>query len=141
MDVIDSVFELLTDVSSSDSECELSSPSVDSIDGTNVVGVYVDTFSGGPYGVYEQSQHSGDDHNDIPLCSGFGKEHWVGLDVILLNELGVPVADDICRNFDPHECIDANPFGVDDVGLCILNSLPLFEVPLMWRFSLHQCPL
>ena len=61
----------------------------------------------------------------------------MGLDVVLFNELGVPVADGICRNSDPRECVDANPLGVDDVGECILNYLLPFKVPLMWRFSLR----
>ena len=65
----------------------------------------------------------------------------MGLDVVLFNEVGVPVADGICRNSDPRECVDANPLGLDDVGVCILNSLFPFEVPLTWRFSLRRWPL
>ena len=64
----------------------------------------------------------------------------MGLDVVLLNKLGVPVANGICRNSDPCECVDANPLGLDDVGVCILNSSLPLEVPLMWRFSLRQWP-
>ena len=68
---------------------------------------------GGPYKVHEQSQHSGDDHDDISLCAGFGRKHWVGFDV-LLNELGVPVTDCICRHSQLRECVDANPLDVKD---------------------------
>lgn len=35
----------------------------------------------------------------------------MGLDVVMLNNNGVSVADRICRNFGPHECVDANPLG------------------------------
>ena len=64
----------------------------------------------------------------------------LGLDVVPLNELGVPVADEICRNSDLRECVDPNPLGHDDVGVCILNSLLSFEVPVTWKFSLRQGP-
>ena len=33
------------------------------------------------------------------------------------------------------------PLGLDDVGVCILNSLLPLEVPLTWRFSLRWWPL
>lgn len=65
----------------------------------------------------------------------------VGLDVVLLKEFGVPLANDICKNSDPYECVDANPLGLDDIGVCILNSLLPFQAPMMWRFSLHKWPL
>ena len=65
MDMRDSAFELSTNASSSDSECELSFPSADIINGTNVLGVSVDTSSHESLEVHEQSQHSGDDHNNI----------------------------------------------------------------------------
>ena len=126
--------------SSCDSECELSFTSTDGTDVTNVVGVPVDASFHESLEVHEQSLHSGHDHNDIPLCVGFGREQWVGLDVVLLNELGVPVANDICRNSDPRECVDANPLGANDVGVCILNSLLPFKVPVTWRFSLRRWP-
>ena len=45
VDVGDNAFELSTNASSSDSECELSSLLADIIDGTNVVGVSMDTSS------------------------------------------------------------------------------------------------
>ena len=47
-------------------------------------------------------------HNDIPFCVGFRLEHWMGLDVVPLSKLGVLIADDICKNSDPHEYVDAN---------------------------------
>jgi hypothetical protein len=102
----------------------------------NVVGVFVDTSFYESFEVHKQSQHSEDDHDDFPLCVGFGRKQWMGLDVVLLNTLGVPVADGICNNSDPYECVDTNPLGLDDVGVYIRNSLLLFKVPLMWRFSL-----
>jgi hypothetical protein len=54
VDVANSAFELSTEASSLDSECEFSSQSVDNIDGINVVGVSVDISSGGSYAVHEQ---------------------------------------------------------------------------------------
>ena len=83
----------------------------------------------------------GDDHDDIPLCVDFEIEQWVSLDVFILNEVGVPVVDDICRNSDPRECVDANPLGLHDVGVCIMISMLPLEVPLTWRFSLRRWPL
>ena len=133
--------ELSTNASCSDSECELSSTLVDSSNVTNVVGVSMDTSSHESFEVHEQPLHFGDDHDDIPLCADFGREQWVGLDVVLLNELGVPVANGICRNSDPCECVDANPLGANDIVVCILNSLLPLEVPVTWRFSLRRWPL
>ena len=133
--------ELSSNTLSSDSEYELSSPLADTIDVINVVGVSIDTSSHASFEVYEQSLHSRDDHDDIPLCVGFRREQWICLDVIIHKELGVIVADDIYRNSDPYECVDANPLDVNDVGVCIVNSLLLFEVPLTWKFSLNRWPL
>ena len=141
MHVGDSSLELSTNASSCDSECELFFTSTDGIDVTNVVGVPVDASSYESFEGHEQSLHSGDDHDDIFLCASFGREQWVGLDVILFNELGVPVAHGICRNSEPRECVDANPLGADDVGVCILNSLLPLEFPVMWRFSLRRWSL
>ena len=140
MDMGDSAFELSTNALSFDSVCELFSPSADNTNVSNVLGVSGDTSSHESLEVHKQSQHSGDDHDDIPLCAGFGREQWVGLDVVLLNVLGVPVVDGICRNSNPRECVDANPLGLDDVGICILNFLLPLEVPLTWRFSLCRWP-
>ena len=123
VDVANSAFELSTRALSLDSECELSFRLVDNIDETNVVDVSVDTSFDGPYEVHEQSQHSGDDHDDILLCAGFGRKHWMGFDIVLLNELDVPVTDGICRNFDPCECVDANPLDVDGVSMFIGKNL------------------
>ena len=134
-------YELTTDRSSSGGECILSSSSAGSIDDTSVKGLLLYTSSHDSFGMHDQSLHSGEDHNDIPLYVGFGREEWVGLDVVLLNELGVPVANGICRNCDPCECVDANPLGPNDVGVCILNSLLPLEVPVTWRFSLRRWPL
>ena len=54
---------------------------------------------------------------------------------------GFPVADGVCENSNPKYCIDANPLGEEDVGVCILNSLDLLEVPPSWRFSLRRWSL
>ena len=51
------------------------------------------------------------------------------------------MADGVCRNSNPTDCIDANPLGEEDVGVCILNSLHPLEVPPGWRFSLRQWSL
>lgn len=122
MDVADNAFELSRDASFSDSGCELSSQSADNIDETNVVSLSMDTSSGGPYKVHKQSQHSRVDHDNIPLCVGFGRKQWVGLDVAILNELGVLVADGICRNYDPCECVDAIPL-VSMMLVCSLEKV------------------
>ena len=45
----------------------------------------------------------------LPPCQGYSREEWVDLDVIMVNRCGVPVADGVCRNSDPMDCIDANP--------------------------------
>jgi len=77
----------------------------------------------------------------IPPCEGYSREQWVDLDVVLLNACAVPVANGVCRNSNPTDCIDAKPLGEDDVGVCILNSLLPSEVPPSWRFSLRRWPL
>ena len=42
----------------------------------------------------------------------------------------IPMADGVCRNSDPTNCIDKNPLGQEDVGVCILYSLyPLGVLP------------
>lgn len=43
---------------------------------------------------------------EMSLYKGFFGEQWVGLDVILLNNNGVLVADGICKCFGPYECTD-----------------------------------
>ena len=58
MHVGDSSLELLTNASSSDGKCELSSPSVGSKGITNVRGVFVDTSSYESLEVHEQSLYS-----------------------------------------------------------------------------------
>ena len=141
MHVGDSSLELSANASSSNGKCELSSPSAGSNGITNVMGVFVDTSSHESLEVHEQFLHSGDDHDDIPLCASFGREQWMDLDVVLFNELGALVADGICRSSNTRECVDANPFGLDDVGMCIINSLLPLEVPVTWRFSLRRWPL
>ena len=141
MHVGDCSLELSTDALSSDGECEQSSLSAGSVEVTNVEGASQSTSSHGSFEVHNQSLDIGEGPDDIPLCAGYGREQWVGLDVVLLNDVGVTVADGICRNSDPSECVDAKPLGLHDVGVCILNSLLPLEVPATWRFSLRRWPL
>ena len=136
-----SSLELSTNASSSDGDCEQSSPSAGSHGMPNAMGGFVEASSHEAFQAHEESIRSGDDNDDIPFCAGFGREQWVGLDVLLFNEVGVPVANGICRNSDPRDCVDANPLGPDDVGVCILNSLLPLDVPVTWRFSLRRWPL
>src|SRR6202048_169914 len=74
-----------------------------------------------------------EDHLDVPSpsvpqctiveCMGLSRASWVNLEVALLNESGVVVAEGICRNTHPEDCIDQNPFGTEDVGSVILECL------------------
>ena len=78
------------------------------------------------------------DHLDLPSpsvplcpiveCKGFPRALWVNLDVVLLNESGVAVAEGICRNSNPQDCIDENQLGTEDVGVVILESFVHSEV-------------
>ena len=126
MDVGDNAFEMSTNALSSDSKWELSSPSSDTIDGSPVPSG-PDTSSHTSFIVRDQFQLSGDEHDVIPLYAGFERDQWVGLDVILLNEFGDPVADGICKNSEPRRAH--------------LEFFASSEVPLTWRFSLCRWPL
>ncbi len=66
---------------------------------------------------------------------------WVNLEVIVVNDSGVVVAEDICRNIHPHDWIDKNQFDYEDVGVVILESLIHFEVGPTQRFYLQRWPL
>jgi hypothetical protein len=91
---------------------------------------------------HEATNGVADAENEIiPSCEDYLQEQWVNLDVVILNACAVPVADGVCRNSNPTDCIDANPLGEDNVGVCILNSLLPSEVPPGWRFSLRRWPL
>jgi hypothetical protein len=46
----------------------------------------------------------------------------VNLDVVLLNDTRVVVAEGICRNTNPQDCIVENSFGPEDGGVVILES-------------------
>ena len=140
MHVGDSSLDMTTVALSSDGECEQSSQVTGSVDERNVEGIFQDTSTHESFEVHKQSLYLGDDHDDIPLCVDFKREQWVSLDVLILNEVGVPVVDGICRNFDPRECVDANPLGLHDVGVCIMISMLPLEVPLTWRFFLRRWP-
>jgi hypothetical protein len=92
-----------------------------------------------------------DDHVDLPSpstplrprveCAGLSRASWVNKDVLLLNDSGVVVAEGICRNTHPQDCIDENPLGSEDVGIVILESLVHSEVDPTHRFSLRRWPL
>lgn len=57
----------------------------------------------------------------IVECSGLSKLKWVNLEVVLLNESGVPVAEGVCHNTHPHDCVDQYPLGNKDVGVVIIE--------------------
>ena len=80
-------------------------------------------------------------HGPIAECANLSRVSWVNLDVMLLNDNGVVVAEGICRNSHPQDCIDENPLGPDDVGVVILESLVHSEVDPTHRFSLRRWPL
>jgi hypothetical protein len=75
-------------------------------------------------------------HTPIVECAGLSRASWVNEDVSLLNESGVVVAEGICRNTHPQDCIDEHPLGTEDVGIVILESLVHSEVDPTHRFSL-----
>src|SRR5450631_355085 len=77
----------------------------------------------------------------IVECGGLSRASWVNLDVVLVNDNGVAVAEGICRNTHPQDCIDENPLGTDDVGVVILESRVHSEVNPTHRFSLRRWPL
>lgn len=41
----------------------------------------------------------------IVECSGLSKLKWVTLEVVLLNESGVPVVEGVCHNTHPHDYV------------------------------------
>ena len=45
----------------------------------------------------------------IVECAGLSRASWVNLEVILINDNGVVVAEGICRNTHPQHCIDEKP--------------------------------
>jgi len=77
----------------------------------------------------------------IVECTGLSRASWVNLDVVLLNDNGVAVAEGICRNTNPQDCIDENQLGTEDVGVVILESLIPAEMDPNHRFSLRRWPL
>ena len=48
---------------------------------------------------------------------------WVSLELVLLNDSKVFVVEGTCYNVHPHDCVDQNPLGNEDVGGVILESL------------------
>ena len=77
----------------------------------------------------------------IVECTGLSRASWVNLDVVLHNDSGVAVAEGICRNTHPEDCVDEKHLGPDDVGVVILESLVHSEVDPTHRFSLRRWPL
>ena len=94
---------------------------------------------------------AGEGHLGLPLpsvpfspiveCVGFLKTLWVNLEVIFVNHNGVAMAEGICHNTHPQDCIDENPFGIEDVGVLILESLIDSKVDPIHRFSFRKWPL
>ena len=92
-----------------------------------------------------------EDHLDVPLpiiphcpiveCACLLKAEWMNLDVAFLNDTGIVVAEGICHNTHPQDCIDENPLGPEDVGVVIFESLVHSEVDPTHRFSLRRWPL
>ena len=81
------------------------------------------------------------DVEPIADCSGLSRLEWVNLEVVLCNESGMPVAEGVCRNTHPHDCVDQNPLGDEDVGVVILESLVHSEVHPTQRFLLRRWPI
>lgn len=78
LDAGDSAFKMSTNVLSSDSEWELSSPSSDTIDRPPAPSG-PDTYFHTSFIVRDQSQIVGDEHDDIPLCRLWeGPMDWLG---------------------------------------------------------------
>src|ERR1700680_1438927 len=77
----------------------------------------------------------------IVECAGLSRASWVNLDVVLVNDSEVAVAEGICRNTHPQDCIDEHPLGTEDVGVVILESVVHSEVDPTHRFSLRRWPL
>ena len=97
---------------------------------------------------YDSTDEDGGDlpSPSIPLCptvecEGLSRASWLNKDVVLLNDSGVAVAEGICRNSHPQDCVDENQLGTDDVGVVIWESLIHSEVDPSQRFSLRRWPL
>ena len=63
-----------------------------------------------------KKDHMGLPSSPIPFypivkLAGFSKASWINLDVIFVNNNGVAVAEGICCNIHPQDCIDENPLG------------------------------
>ena len=134
VDECDSAFELSSDPSTSSDEFE---DILDDGIGTAFSNIVDDV----PPTPTQPTEDVFDVEEYLPPCHGYSREQWIGLDVVVLNLHGIPIADGVCRNTNPKDCVDAYPLGDDDVGVCILNSLAPAEVPPGWRFSLRRWPL
>ena len=57
----------------------------------------------------------------IVECAGLSRASWVNLDVVLVNDSGVAVAEGICRYTHPQDCIDENPLAPRTLELLYWN--------------------
>ena len=65
----------------------------------------------------------------------------MNLEVILLDDDGVVVGEDMCHNINTQDCIGENQLGTENVGVVILDSLIPTEVDPTHRFKLRSRPL
>ena len=133
----DSAFDFFSDLSTSAEEFE------DVVEPENTIALehVSDDISASLHSSATAGVVDGTENEFLPPCEGYSREQWVDLDVVLVNAHGDRVANGVCRNSDPKDCVDANPLGLEDVGVCILNSLAPLEVPTGWRFSLRRWPV
>lgn len=59
-----------------------------------------------PFDMHRHSQPPFHGVTDIFECEGISREQWVGLDVVLLDHHGVPIANGILMNFTTHKCVE-----------------------------------
>jgi len=90
--------------------------------------------------------HLGGPSPSIPFCPiiecvGLLRASWMNLKVVLVDDSRITMAEGICRNTYPQDCIDENSVGTDDVGVVILESLVYFKVNPTHRISLCRWPL
>lgn len=78
------------------------------------------------------------DNTNIPQCVGVERREWKNLNVVLLDDSGLAVAEGVCRNSDEMDCVDSTRLGLDHVGVLIFLSLSPNVVPPSWRFSLRR---
>ena len=74
-------------------------------------------------------------------CAWLSRASWVNWKWYFLMTCGVGVAEGICHNNHPQDCIDENPLGTENIGVIILELLVHSEVDSTHRFSLRRWPL